>query len=57
MKSNPQNGASFNGVSAYADSIYDGAETIAEAFVWYRRGEHLSEDVMALLQKYVLKKE
>lgn len=57
MKSNHQNGASFNGVSAYADSIYDGAETIAEAFVRYRRGEHLSEDVMALLQKYVLKKE
>ena len=57
LKSNHQNGASFNGVSAYADSIYDGAETIVEAFVRYRRGEHLSEDVMALLQKYVLKKE
>ncbi len=57
MKSNPQNGASFNGVSAYADIIHDGAETIAEAFVRYRRGEYLSEDVMALLQKYVLKKE
>lgn len=57
MKSNPRNGASFNGVSAYADSTYDGAETIAEVFVRYRRGEHLSEDVMALLQKYVLKKE
>lgn len=47
----------IRGVSAYADSTYDGAETIAEAFVRYRRGEHLSEDVMALLQKYVLKKE
>uniref|UniRef100_UPI004027075E hypothetical protein n=1 Tax=Eshraghiella crossota TaxID=45851 RepID=UPI004027075E len=57
LKSNPQNGASFNGVSAYADIIHDGAETIAEAFVRYRRGEYLSEDVMALLQKYVLKKE
>lgn len=47
----------IRGVSAYADSTYDGAETIAEAFVKYRRGEHLPDDVMALLQKYVLKKE
>ncbi len=47
----------IRGVSAYADSTYDGAETIAEAFVRYRRGKHLPDDVMALLQKYVLKKE
>lgn len=47
----------IRGVSAYADSTYDGAETIVEAFVRYRRGEHLPDDVMALLQKYVLKKE
>lgn len=47
----------IRGVSAYADSTYDGAETIAEAFVKYRRGEHLLDDVMALLQKYILKKE
>ena len=47
----------IRGVSAYADSTYDGAETIAEAFVRYRRGKHLPDDVMALLQKYVLNKE
>lgn len=47
----------IRGVSAYADSTYDGAETIVEAFVRYRRGEHLPDDIMALLQKYVLKKE
>ena len=35
----------IRGVSAYADSTYDGAETIAEAFVRYRRGKHLPDDV------------
>lgn len=47
----------IKGVSAYADSTYDGAETIAEAFVKYRKGERLPDNVMSLLEKYVLKKE
>lgn len=47
----------IKGVSAYADSTYDGAETIAEAFVKYRKGERLPDNVMSLLEKYVLKRE
>ena len=42
------------GVSIYADRSFDGAETIAEAFVRFRHGESLPDDVMALLNKYVL---
>lgn len=46
----------IRGVSLYADSTYDGAETIAEAFVKYRHGEELPTNIMKLLEKYVLKK-
>ena len=41
-------------MSDYADSTWDGAETIAEAFVRYRRGEELPNNVMKLLDKYIL---
>lgn len=41
------------GVSGYADITEDGAETIAEAFVKYRRGEELPEDVMKLIEEYL----
>ena len=44
----------IKGMSDYADSTYDGAETIAEAFVRYRRGEELPDNVMELLDKYIL---
>lgn len=47
----------IKGVSGYADRTYDGAETIAEAFVRYRRGEQLPENVMELLNKYILRNE
>lgn len=43
------------GMSRYADSTYDGAETIAEAFVRYRRGEKLPDNIMELLKKYILR--
>lgn len=46
----------IRGVSAYADSTYDGAETIAEAFVKYRRREELPGDIIKILEKYVLEK-
>lgn len=46
----------IRGGSLYADSTYDGAETIAEAFVQYRHGEELPTNIMKLLEKYVLKK-
>ena len=45
----------IKGVSGYADASYDGAETIAEAFVKYRHGEKLSEDVMDLLDEYIVR--
>ena len=43
------------GVSIYADRSFDGAETISEAFVRYRRGEILPDNVMQLLNEYVLR--
>ena len=46
----------IKGVSLYADSTHDGAETIAEAFVKYRHGEKLPKDVQELLEEYILKK-
>ena len=45
----------IEGFSDYADYKHDGVETIAEAFVKYRRGEKLSEDIMKLLNYYVLR--
>lgn len=45
----------IKGMSLYADSTWDGAETIAEAFVRYRRGEKLPENVIDLLKTYVLR--
>lgn len=44
------------GMSGYADEKHDGAEVIAEAFVRYRRGETLPDDIMELLNKYVLRR-
>lgn len=41
------------GVSGYSDITADGAETIAEAFVKYRRGEKISEDVNNLIEEYI----
>ena len=46
----------IKGISNYADSTWDGVETIAEAFVRYRRGEALPDNVMKLLDKYVLRR-
>ena len=43
----------IKGMSMYADSKFDGAETIAEAFIRYRRGEELPDDVMELLKEYI----
>ena len=43
----------ISGISKYADSTKDGAETIAEAFVKYRRGEEIPEDVMKLIEEYI----
>lgn len=43
----------IRGVSGYADASYDGAETIAEAFVRQRNGEEVSEAVARLLEKYI----
>lgn len=45
--------AFIKGMSGYADAKRDGAETIAEAFVRYRRGEELPDSVIELLNKYV----
>ena len=45
----------IKGMSLYADSTWDGSETIAEAFVRYRRGEKLPENVIDLLKTYVLR--
>lgn len=45
----------IEGMSGYADATRDGAETIAEAFIRYRRGEDIPGDVLALLEKYVLR--
>ena len=44
------------GMSGHADEKHDGAEVIAEAFVRYRRGETLPDDIMELLNKYVLRR-
>lgn len=38
----------ISGMSDYADKTFDGAETIAEAFVRYRRGEELPNSAMDL---------
>lgn len=46
-------GKFIKGMSAYADSTYDGAETIAEAFVRSRHGEKLPKDILALLNEYI----
>ena len=46
-------GKFVSGVSDYADSTYDGAETIAEAFVKIKNGEYVSEKVKKLVQEYV----
>lgn len=48
-------GKFIKGMSNYADAKFDGAETIAEAFVRYRRGEQLPDNIMELLEKYVLR--
>ncbi len=45
----------ISGVSLYADSTFDGAETIAESFVRYRNGEEISNEVMLMLEKYVVR--
>lgn len=41
------------GVSAYSDSLEDGAETIAEGFVRIRNGEKVDERVKSLVDEYV----
>ena len=41
------------GVSAYSDSLEDGAETIAEGFVRIRSGEKVDERVKSLVDEYV----
>ncbi len=41
------------GISGYADASFDGAETIAEAFIRKRHGEVLPENVSKLLEKYI----
>ena len=41
------------GVTAYADSTWDGAETIAEAFVKLRNGESVPDKAKQLVEKYV----
>ena len=44
------------GMLDYADQKHDGAETIAEAFVRYRRGEELPDNIMDLLNRYILRR-
>lgn len=41
------------GVTAYADDTWDGAETIAEAFVKLRNGEAVPDKAKQLVEKYV----
>lgn len=41
------------GVSNYADSTYDGAESIAEAFVRLRNNESVPEQMREAVQKYI----
>ena len=41
------------GISAYADRSYDGAESIAEAFVRARNGEAIPHEAEGLLEKYI----
>lgn len=41
------------GMSLYADSTFDGAEVIAEAFIRYRRGEQLPDNILSLINKYI----
>lgn len=43
----------IKGMSLYADSTFDGAETIAEAFVRYKRGEELPDNILNLISKYI----
>ena len=41
------------GVSSYADSTLDGAETIAEAFVRLRNGESVPDEANVLVKEYI----
>lgn len=41
------------GVSGYADRTYDGAESLAEAFVKYRNGEEIPNEAEVLIKKYI----
>lgn len=41
------------GASAYADSTWDGAESIAEGFVRLRNGEEIPENLKEIIEEYI----
>ena len=41
------------GVSHYADSTWDGAESIAEGFVRIRNGEYVSDKLKKHIEKHI----
>lgn len=45
------------GISKYADSTYDGCESLAEAYVKYHNSEPISDEMLKIIRKYIFKEE